>query len=82
MVVLANASMATLTSTAATRNTRLPRWASTRSKPLPVRRDKCAIAEADDSPASIASSSDDFADPSIKAQSMAVRLGSPSKLAM
>jgi hypothetical protein len=40
------------------------------------------MAEAGDNPASIASSSEDLADPSIKAQSIAVRLGSDSKLAI
>ena len=48
MVVLAKASMAVLTSAAATRNNRLPRRASTRSKPPPVSRARWAFAEAGD----------------------------------
>jgi len=82
MVVLAKASMAVLTSAAATRNNRLPRRASTRSKPPPVSRARWAFAEAGDNPVSVASSWEDLAEPSIKAQSMAVRFGSASKLAI
>jgi hypothetical protein len=82
MVLVAKASMAQLTSAAATRNKRLPRRASTRSNPPPVSLAKCAFADADDNPVSVANSSDDLAEPSISAQSMAVRLGSASKLAI
>jgi hypothetical protein len=40
------------------------------------------LADAGDSSASAASSAEDLAEPSINAQSMAVRLGSASKLAI
>jgi hypothetical protein len=40
------------------------------------------LADADDNPVSVANSSEDFAEPSIKAHNMAVRLGSASKPAI
>ncbi|PHX38869.1 hypothetical protein AO284_12680 [Pseudomonas sp. NZIPFR-PS2] len=81
-VVLAKASIAALTSGAATRNKRLPRLASTRNTPLAVSRARCALADVGDNPASVANSTGDLAEPSIKAHNMAVRLGSASKLAI